>query len=125
MASLVITSGEQAGAYFPLTNRPLSAGRDPARDIQIIDPKVSRKHFMVRKDGETYVLVPFKSLNGVDINGTVIEKEAILQDLDKITVGDTTLQFQAVDETDRTSALDKYKRATPDLREERTIYEKP
>ncbi|RJP32687.1 MAG: FHA domain-containing protein [Phycisphaerales bacterium] len=125
MASVVITSGEQAGSYFPLAHRPLSAGRDPARDIQIIDPKVSRKHFMIRRHEDHYVLVPFKSLNGVHVNGTQIEAEVVLNDLDKITVGDTTLQFQATDDADRTSALDKFKKATPDLREERTIYEKP
>ena len=69
MANLLITAGPNAGKYFPLANRPLSAGRDPARDIQLLDPKVSRKHFVVRKAGDEYIIVPFKSVNAVHETG--------------------------------------------------------
>ena len=109
MASLVVTSGDKVGTSFQLANRPLSAGRDPARDIQIIDPKVSRKHFLIRRDGDDYLLVPFESLNGVIVNGDKIEDPVVLADRDKIQVGDTTLRFRAADDPDRTNALEEYK----------------
>ncbi len=109
MASLVVTSGDKVGTSFQLANRPLSAGRDPARDIRIIDPKVSRKHFLIRRDGDDYVLVPFQSLNGVIVNGDKIEDQVVLADRDKIQVGDTTLRFRAADDPDRTEALEEYK----------------
>src|SRR5262245_26523681 len=80
MAHLLITAGPDAGKYFPLANRPLSAGRDPARDIQLLDPKVSRKHFVVRKVGDAYVLVPFQSVNAVVVNGQELASETILRD---------------------------------------------
>ena len=121
MASLVVTSGDKTGTYFQLANRPLSAGRDPARDIQIIDPKVSRKHFLIRRDGDDYVRVAFQSLNGVIVNGDQVEGQVVLADHDKIQVGDTTLRFRATDDPDRTNALEKYKVADRRARKDQTI----
>src|SRR5215510_12747217 len=109
MANLLITAGPNAGKYFPLANRPLSAGRDPARDIQLLDPKVSRKHFVVRKISEQYVMVPSQSVNAVVLNGQELAAQAVLRDRDKIEVGDTTLRFRLNDDTDRTNALDHRK----------------
>ena len=107
-----------------LANRTLSAGRDAARDIQILDPKVSRKHFLVRRRRDDYVLAPAKSLNGVLVNGTEIADEVVLQDRDKIEVGDTTLRFRAGDDPDRTNALEAYKVADRSAREDRTVNER-
>lgn len=121
MANLLITSGEQAGKHFPLANRTLSAGRDANRDIQILDPKVSRKHFLIRRTGDNYALAPVKSLNGVFVNGTEIADEVVLQDRDKIVVGDTTLRFRVGDDPDRTNALEAHKLADRSAREDRTI----
>ena len=121
MANLLITAGPQAGKYFPLANRPLAVGRDPARDIQILDPKVSRKHFIVRRAGDDYVLVPFKSVNAVLVNGEEIASEVILRDRDKIEIGDTTLRFRVNDDPDRTNALDQFKVADRQAREDQTI----
>lgn len=125
MAGLVITSGASAGKHFPLANRPLSVGRDPARDIQLVDPKVSRKHFLIRRDGENYALRPFQSVNAVWVNGKEVADEVVLADRDKIQVGDTTLRFLAHDEADRSNALDVHKRADRPMREDQTIRKLP
>src|SRR5262245_27390465 len=98
MASLLISSGQNAGKYFQLANRPLSVGRDPARDIQLVDPKVSRKHFVILRQGESYLLRPFESVNAVLVNGHAVAAEVVLADRDKIQVGDTTLRFRAGDD---------------------------
>ena len=121
MPSLVITSGDNAGTHFPLANRPLSIGRDPARDIQLADPKVSRKHCLIRRCGDEYVLQPFQSVNCVLINGSEISDEVVLKDRDKIELGDTTLRFRAADDPNRTNALERRKRADRRMREEQTI----
>jgi pSer/pThr/pTyr-binding forkhead associated (FHA) protein len=121
MAALVIINGEQAGSYFQIANRPLTAGRDPARDIQIVDPKVSRKHFQVRKDEETYTIIEFKTTNGVYVNGTKVEGEQVLNDGDQIQIGDTVLGFSLSDDPDRTNALNRFKRADRQVREDRTL----
>ena len=121
MASLVITSGEKTGTYFQLTSRPLSVGRDPARDIQLVDPKVSRKHFMIVRHAEDYLLRPFQSVNAVLVNGNEVAEEVVLSNRDKIQVGDTTLRFLASDDQDRTNALEARKLAGRRLREDQTI----
>lgn len=124
MASLLITAGPNAGKYFLIANRPLSAGRDPARDIQLLDPKVSRKHFMVRKIEDAFVIVPFKSVNAVVLNGEALAGEVALRDRDKIEVGDTTLRFRLDDDLDRTDALQLHKVASRQAFEDRTIQER-
>ena len=121
MASLVITNGEQSGTYFQLVARPLTAGRDPAREIQLKDPKVSRRHFQVRMDGDDYLVVALKSLNGVLVNGEKVADEQVLTDGDRIQVGDTTLTFQVADDLDRSNALMKHRDADRHLREDRTL----
>lgn len=120
MACLLITTGEQAGTYFPLSKRPLTAGRDPARDIQIIDPEVSRKHFQVRPDGDGYVILDMKSRNGVFVNAEKVAEQR-LADGDRIQVGDTELTFHAANDPDRSNALLHYRCAERHLREDRTI----
>ena len=121
MACLVITSGEQAGKYFQLAQRPLTAGRDPARDIQLLDSKVSRKHFQVRCHGDGYLIREMRSKNGVLINGARVEDEHKLADGDQIQAGDTTLVYYEQDDPDRTNALNQYKQAGRPFREDMTL----
>ncbi|MFQ5411729.1 MAG: FHA domain-containing protein [Phycisphaerae bacterium] len=121
MASLKITSGEKAGSHYPLAKRPLTGGRDPARDIQILDPKVGRRHFQIRMRDADYVVVDFQSRNGVYVNGEKINVEQTLRDGDEILIGDTRLVFSISDDPDRTDALQKHKDAGRHAREDRTI----
>ena len=76
---------------------------------------------MIRRRGDEYLLAPFKSRNGVLVNGNALSGEVVLQDHDKIEVGDTALRFQAVDDPDRTNALDEYKVADRRAREDQTL----
>ncbi len=121
MASLMITSGEQTGTHFRLAKRPLAGGRDPSRDIQVVDPKVSRRHFQIRQEGDDHVIIELKSLNGVHVNGSRINGQQVLKDGDDICVGDTAMTFYAADVPDRTDAVQKYKQADRHVREDRTI----
>ncbi|MBN2563157.1 MAG: FHA domain-containing protein [Phycisphaerae bacterium] len=121
MASLVILSGDQAGTQFVLANRPLAGGRDPSRDIQIVDPKVSRRHFQIRKAGSYHVILELRSLNGVYVNGERIKGEQILVDGDQISVGDTVLAYYVSDDPDKTNAVNRYKQADRHVREDRTL----
>ena len=121
MACLVIVSGEQAGTYFQLTKRTLTGGRDPAREIQIVDAKVSRKHFQIRYGEDHHLVVELQSLNGVEVNGAGIDGEQVLHDGDEIIVGSTMLQFYEDDNPDRTNAVNVYRQRDRRLREDRTI----
>ena len=55
------------------------------------------------------------------INGSEISDEVVLNDRDKIELGDTTLRFRAADDPNRTNALERRKRADRRMREEQTI----
>lgn len=94
MASLNIIQGPQAGTHFELPKRPLSIGREAGRDIQITDPKVSRRHAVVRHaDGRYVIAAVADARNGVEINGIKLNAEANLAEGDKIKIGDTLLVF--------------------------------
>ncbi len=120
MACLMIVSGAQSGSCYPLRNRTLTAGRDPARDIQLLDPRVSRKHFQIRKEVGDYIVVGLRNANSVYVNGIKIA-EKVLQDGDQIRVGNTLLMFLEDDEPDRSNALNKYKQVSREARDDQTI----
>lgn len=121
MTCLIIVRGESAGRQFELGKRPLSIGRDPARDIQLLDPKVSRKHALLRFDGGEYVIAAAKPRNGLEINGRRLDTETALQDGDEILLGDTLIRYVASSDPDRTNALFGRKAADRDAREAKTI----
>ena len=121
MPNITIVTGEQAGKQFVLANRPLSIGRDPTRDIQVIDSKVSRKHAMVRAEGERHVIFASKALNGVVINGVEIEEETTLTDGDLIQLGDTELVYSMSDDPERTNCVHARRVADRNTREMKTL----
>ncbi|MCH8252537.1 MAG: FHA domain-containing protein [Planctomycetes bacterium] len=120
MACLIVTKGQEVGKYFQLGNRTLAGGRDPSREIQIVDPTVSRKHFLIRKDGDGHAIVEMRAKNGIVVNGeTYSEKK--LADGDEIQVGETTLTYYDDDQPDRTNALEQFRAAGREYREDRTL----
>jgi pSer/pThr/pTyr-binding forkhead associated (FHA) protein len=106
MACLIITHGEPKGSCFKLEKLPLTAGREPTRDIQILDPKVSRRHFTIRKDGDAFVISELDAKNGVYVNSKKVA-ETKLADGDRIVVGETELTFLATDDPARIDALNR------------------
>ena len=121
MACLLMTTGEQSGVYFQLAKRPMAGGRDPATELQIIDPKVSRRHFVIRMVDEAFVIRELRSKNGVSVNGVRINGEHRLKDEDTIQVGATELVFRETDQPDKSNAVDQFRKSTPELREDRTL----
>lgn len=90
---IVITSGDQRGTFVVLTKKPLVCGRVAAVELQVNDPKVSRKHFDVIFVETSYWIRELQSRNGVFVNGERIAGEQNLRSGDKITVGETNLIF--------------------------------
>ena len=112
MASIIIVSGANKGDYYPLGQRTNVIGRSETVPVQIIDPKVSRKHLQIRYDQQNaqYIAVDMQSKHGVSINGDRLESEKILNDNDSITVGQTNMMFTLNDFEDRENALLHYKK---------------
>jgi len=112
MASIIVTSGDRKGDYYPLGRRTNVIGRVEALPIQILDDMVSRKHLQIRydKDKNRYYALDMKSKHGVFINNRRIAEETALTDGDEILIGQTTLLFTEKDFDDRESALSHYKK---------------
>jgi pSer/pThr/pTyr-binding forkhead associated (FHA) protein len=113
MASIIVTSGVNAGDYFPLGVRTNVVGRDEGLPIQIRDEHVSRKHLRIRydHDKDQYLADDMKSRHGVFINGRRISQETPLAENDVIDVGGSTLLFTRQDFPDKESALAHRKKA--------------
>ena len=121
MSSLTIMIGEQMGTTFDLASRTLSLGRDPSRDIQIVDPKVSRKHAVIRLIDTQHAIIPTKATNDILVNGEPIQSETVLHDGDEITLGDTVARFSTGDGSDATNAVNHRKIADARARDARTM----
>ncbi len=121
MPILTIIKGEQAGTTFELANRPLSVGRDPTRDIQLLDQRVSRKQAMIRHDGSGHLIAPLRSTNPILVNGEEIHGDTLLRDGDEIAVGDTALRFTQQVPGEFTNAVHHRKVADRLTRDSNTI----
>jgi len=121
MSNLTVMTGEQAGTSFELSNRPLSVGRDPSRDIQILDLKVSRKHAIVRPSDAHHTITPTKAMNALLVNGEAIESETALKEGDEITLGDTVVRYSLVGSTDVTDGVHQRKVADRQARDANTL----
>jgi hypothetical protein len=89
-ASVVLPDGRRVS----LDAEPLTIGRLPECAVVLGDPNVSRKHAELRRRGQEVVVVDLGSTNGTRVNGSPA-RERRLTDGDEITVGTTTLRFEA------------------------------
>jgi PAS domain S-box-containing protein len=97
MQMLVFLSGRQKGLRIACDRDRMVMGRDPACDLVLDDAGSSRQHCELVKRGEAVLLRDLKSTNGTYLNDRKTE-EATLADGDKISVGETSLLFQAARE---------------------------
>jgi len=104
--SLVFLSGELIAVPIPLEREEVTLGRALEADVRINDKDVSRQHAKIvavhNGDGKVaeYVLNDLDSRNGTFLNGRRIRRER-LDNGDKITIGETILRFDQLDEIDR------------------------
>ncbi len=87
---LVLKSGANAGQIFPLDGPELTIGREPACDIVINDPEVSRRHVRLYLQGQNYVIEDYGSTNGTAVNGQKLRGPYILRPGEMITLGENT-----------------------------------
>ena len=104
--ALVFLSGDLIAVPIPLEREEVILGRALGADVRVNDTKVSRRHAKINKvvDPETqqleFILTDFGSKNGTLVNGQKISQE-VLQNGDKITLGEHLLRFDLLDEIDR------------------------
>ena len=89
---LLAVSGSFEGTKFVLDGNETSIGRDKGNDIRIPDRSISRRHCLIKNDGETFTITDFGSFNGTFVNGVSV-KEKMLAHGDRVTLGDIRFIF--------------------------------
>jgi pSer/pThr/pTyr-binding forkhead associated (FHA) protein len=81
------------GQDYPLRQREVVIGRGRQSDVQISDPKISRKHARLLFDEDYIKLEDLGSAHGTLVNGERGES-FMLKDGDVIAMGETLLVFK-------------------------------
>jgi hypothetical protein len=93
-AWLIITRGRQEGREFRLKNTS-NLGRHQSKcDVVLTDDMASTEHARIKMEGKQFFLHDLASSNGTYLNGRRIDRREILQDGDKIKIGETVLVFK-------------------------------
>jgi len=104
--ALVSLRGELMAVPIPLERDQVIIGRALEADVRLNDFRASRLHARITSEqvgekGETcYRIADLGSTNGTLVNGELIT-EAVLNDGDKIVIGDHLFRFDMQDEIDR------------------------
>jgi pSer/pThr/pTyr-binding forkhead associated (FHA) protein len=61
----------------------------------VADPGASRRHAQIRHEDGSYVLTDLGSTNGTLVNEEFVNGSRSLQQGDRITIGNTVLEFRA------------------------------
>jgi pSer/pThr/pTyr-binding forkhead associated (FHA) protein len=91
---LLVTAGPDAGRVFTLhpgDDNILGRGRDAL--YQVNDPRTSRAHCQVVREGDRVTVVCLGGSRGTFVNGKPVQKQA-LKPGDKLRVGDTQMRLQ-------------------------------
>lgn len=92
-ARLEAVSGPLKGKLFSLTTGEVSIGRDPSNEISLLDSLVSRRHCVIRKESDAFLLLDLESRNNTFVSGVPV-RERVLVPGDQIRVGNSVLIFQ-------------------------------
>jgi Nif-specific regulatory protein len=89
---LIAINGSLKGNTFSLDEDQISIGRESASGIALAHSSVSRRHCLIKKDGDNFVISDLDSFNGTFVNGIPV-KEQILVHADQIKIGNIALLF--------------------------------
>jgi Nif-specific regulatory protein len=93
LARLEAVGGPLDGRTFPLTEDQISIGREPSNQISLLDSLVSRRHCVIRREGQGFQIEDLDSRNSTFVNNVPV-KERVLADGDQIRIGKSILVFQ-------------------------------
>ena len=82
------------GVSTALAKPSVTIGRLPECDVVVDDAGVSRQHARIRRTDGGFVLTDLGSTNGTMVNGEPIQ-EHVLEHGDRITIGETELEFRS------------------------------
>ena len=126
---LSVVAGPYKEAVFLIKQDETTIGRDPTNLLAIGDPSLSRRHCVITRDGEHLKIRDLDSRNGTFVNGEAV-KDAVLQDGDQLSFGDSVFVLQLGEEAEKPAAGavefdDGLTHATAQLRPQDVIYLHP
>ena len=94
LGALRFLTGPLAGKTYQITKDTINIGRDPASDIAISDPSVSRHHAQILLTGDAWIIKKLASQNSLTLNKREIQQSPLL-DNDTVGLGPgTTFLFE-------------------------------
>jgi Nif-specific regulatory protein len=94
-ARLEAVAGPLEGRTFPLAEDELSIGREPSNQISLLDSLVSRRHCLILRNDQGFLIRDLDSRNSTFVNNVPV-KERSLADGDQIRIGKSVLVFQGL-----------------------------
>src|SRR5271166_3683309 len=91
-AAIEAIAGPLKGTIFSLSGDESSIGREPSNAISILDGSVSRRHCLIRRDAQQFIIEDLGSRNRTLVNGGAIV-EHVLRPGDEIRVGNSLFRF--------------------------------
>ena len=88
----IAINGSLKGCTFPLDEDQVSIGRESASSIPVSHNSVSRRHCLIKRAGNEFVISDLDSFNGTFVNGIPV-KEQTLVHADQIKIGSIALLF--------------------------------
>lgn len=89
---LIVRSGAQAGARFPLEEVVTHLGRHPDSEISLDDITVSRRHAEIERTPDGHIVSDAGSLNGTYVNQERVER-MLLRHGDELQIGKFRLVY--------------------------------
>jgi transcriptional regulator with GAF, ATPase, and Fis domain len=91
---LAVVAGPLKDSAVALSSNEFPIGRDPSNLLSISDPSMSRRHCVIKRDGERFKIRDLDSRNGTFVNGSAVKNESWLEHGDQISVGDSVFVLQ-------------------------------
>ncbi|MFC1603215.1 FHA domain-containing protein [Pseudomonadota bacterium] len=89
---LEIFTGDKLVNELPLNKAALLIGRDPQGDVQLMDPRISRRHARLTQISSGYYIEDCNSTNGTLLNGKPVQKH-LFKPGDSLRIGDFELRY--------------------------------
>jgi len=96
LAELIGRSGTALGLEFQLIDPPLTVGRDPASDVGLNEPTISRWHAWLTQEADVWYVTDTGSRNGTFVNGKQLapNERAPLTDGDEVAFGTVKMLYK-------------------------------
>ncbi len=93
MPSLIVTSGVLIGQVFSFSDTAV-IGRGQFSEVRLNDPTVSRRHALIRREGDVYELRDQDSANGTFYRGEKLSQATPIEDGDELQFGEIKTVFR-------------------------------